>query len=249
MADRRLDYESHRASFAKACELIIDTASESLEADVPTCPKWRVSDLVEHLGEVFHFWRVQLESASPEDQVEPVPRSLAQGSDPLGWFEEQGALLGSALADRDPSEPCWNWSGVDLTSGWVCRRMALESVVHRYDVELSVDVPTPVERDLAVDGVDEWLSVHLATDVPETPTASLGGVLCLACADDPAAWTVEVGSGRLRWREGRGPADAVLVGPASDLYLYSWNRRPLEALELTGSRDVAAAWSVLTSRD
>jgi hypothetical protein len=57
---------------------------------------------------------------------------------------------------------------------------------------------------------------------------------------------VEIAAGRLRWREGRGPADAVLVGSASDLYLYCWNRRPLEVLELTGNREVAANWSSLT---
>jgi hypothetical protein len=57
---------------------------------------------------------------------------------------------------------------------------------------------------------------------------------------------VEIAAGRLRWREGRGPADAVLVGSASDLYLYCWNRRPLEVLELTGNREVAATWSSLT---
>ena len=124
--------------------------------------------------------------------------------------------------------------------------MALESAVHRYDAELAVGSPAPIERELAVDGIDEWIAVHLATDVPEAPDATLGGVLCLACADDAAAWTVEVAGGRLRWREGRGPADAVLVGSASDLYLYCWNRRPLEALELTGSRGGRPAWSSLT---
>ena len=123
--------------------------------------------------------------------------------------------------------------------------MALESAVHRYDAELTLGSPSPIERELAVDGIDEWISVHLATDVPEAPDATPGGVLCLACADDAAAWTVEVAAGRLRWREGRGPADAVLVGPASELYLYCWNRRPLEALELTGSAEVARAWTSL----
>ena len=125
--------------------------------------------------------------------------------------------------------------------------MALESAVHRYDAELAVGSPAPIDRDLAVDGIDEWLGVHLATDVPETPDASLGGVLCLACADDPAAWTVEVAGGRLRWREGRGPADAVLVGSASDLYLFSWNRTPLEALDLTGKPRGRCATRSLTS--
>lgn len=164
----------------------------------------------------------------------------------MDWLDGACAKLQSTLAVRDPEDPCWNWSGEDLTADWVCRRMALESAVHRYDVELSVGSPTPIDQDLAVDGIDEWIRVHLAADVPEAPDVSLGGVLCLACADATAAWTVEVAAGRLRWREGRGPADAVVVGPASDLYLFCWNRRPLEVLELTGNRDVAAAWSSLT---
>ena len=44
-------------------------------------------------------------------------------------------------------------------------------------------------RELAIDGIDERIAIHLATDVPEVPDATLGGVLCLACLDDPAAWT------------------------------------------------------------
>jgi len=244
---RRLDYESHRAALNRERELIFDASVDALESAVPTCPDWRLSDLLEHLGDVFTFWRAQLEAGRSEARFEPESPSRPPGSDLMAWFEDAGGLLEAALGNRDPEEPCWNWSGSDLTAGWVGRRMALESAVHRYDVELAAGSPTPIDRDLAVDGIDEWLGVHLATDVPEAPDAALGGVLCLACADDPAAWTVEVAGGRLRWREGRGPADAVLVGSASDLYLFSWNRRPVEALDLTGSREVATAWTSLAS--
>jgi uncharacterized protein (TIGR03083 family) len=240
-----LVYESHREALRRECELILDAGDEDLEVPVPTCPEWRLSDLVEHLGDVFIFWRAQLEAASPEAPAEPSRRGVPAGSALMDWFEGTCAELQVTLGDRDPGEPCWNWSGTDLTASWVCRRMALESAVHRYDTEISIDSPTSIDRELAVDGIDEWVSVHLATDVPEAPEATLGGVLCLACADDPAAWTVEVAGGRLRWSEGRGPADAVVVGLASDLYLYCWNRRPLEVLELTGSREVALAWTSL----
>jgi uncharacterized protein (TIGR03083 family) len=247
VTDHRLPYELHLAALAHECDAIFDASGDALEAPVPTCPDWHLSDLVAHLGGVYTFWHTQLEAASPEARAEPASRGVTAGSDLLDWFADAGAGLQIALADRDPAEPCWNWSGADLTARWVCRRMALESAVHRFDAELAVDSPAVVDRDLAVDGMDEWLGVHLAADVPAAPGASLGGVLCLACADAPAAWTVEVAGGRLRYREGRGPADAVLVGPASDLYLFSWNRRPLDVLDLTGSREVAAAWSSLTS--
>jgi len=223
----------------------MEAGEADLEAPVPTCPDWCLSDLVGHLGDVFLFWRAQLEAASPRAPSEPEDKGAPGTDELMGWFESAGAGLQLALRDRDPAEPCWNWSGDDLTAGWVGRRMALESAVHRYDTELTIGSPTPIGRELAIDGIDEWISVHLATDVPEAPEATLGGVLCLACADDTAAWTVEVAGGRLRWREGRGPADAVLVGSASDLYLYCWNRRPLDALQLTGSAEVARAWTSL----
>jgi len=242
----RLDYESHRAALERECDVIIASSGEDLQVPVPTCPEWQLSDLVAHLADVFTFWSTQLEVASPEAPCEPATRGAPPGVAVVDWLEAASGKLLSTLSVRDPEDPCWNWSGEQLTAEWVCRRMALESAVHRFDVELSVGSPGPIDRDLAVDGIDEWIGVHLATDVPEAPGASLGGVLCLACADAAAAWTVEVSAGRLRWREGRGPADAVLVGPASDLYLYCWNRRPLDALELTGNRQVAAAWSSLT---
>jgi uncharacterized protein (TIGR03083 family) len=246
MNGHRLDYESHRAAFERECGLIVDAIVDALELPVPTCPQWRVSDLAEHLVDVFTFWNSQLEAASPGAQVASRSQGATAGAEVVDRLEGARTALQLALAAHDPEDPCWNWAGEDLTADWVCRRMALESAVHRYDLELSVSSPTPIDRDLAVDGIDEWIGVHLATDVPETPGISLGGVLCLACSDDSAAWTVEVVAGRLRWREGRGPADAVLVGSASDLYLFGWNRRPLEVLELTGNRDVAAAWSSLT---
>ncbi|MGA3215338.1 MAG: maleylpyruvate isomerase family mycothiol-dependent enzyme [Acidimicrobiales bacterium] len=245
MSTHRLDYESHQEALRRECELIVDAGGEDLGVPVPTCPEWRLSDLLGHLGDVFSFWRVQLEAGSPEVPTEPGATGVPPGAGLVDWLEGTCADLQGALAERDPEEPCWNWSGADLTAGWVCRRMALEAAVHRYDTELAVSSPTPIARELAIDGIDEWISVHLATDIPEAPDANLGGVLCLACLDDAAAWTVEIAAGRLRWREGRGPADAVLVGPASDLYLYCWNRRSLEALELTGSRDVALAWTSL----
>jgi hypothetical protein len=56
---------------------------------------------------------------------------------------------------------------------------------------------------------------------------------------------VEIGMGRLRVREGRGPASACLLGPASHLLLFVWNRIGVEGLELTGDPAVASAWAGL----
>ncbi|MGA2531079.1 MAG: maleylpyruvate isomerase family mycothiol-dependent enzyme [Acidimicrobiales bacterium] len=245
MTSHRLDFEAHRAALGRECDLLVSMSAEDPGLAVPTCPEWALSDLFAHLSEVFSFWRTQLEAASLDAPADPATKSDVDLAELSERFEGACEALQAALAARDAEAPCWNWSGNELTVGWVARRMALESAVHRYDVELSIGAPSPITTELAVDGIDEWISVHLATDVPEAPDADLGGVLCLACTDDAAAWTVETAGGKLRWREGRGPADAVIVGTASDLYLYCWNRRPLDVLELTGSRDVALAWTSL----
>lgn len=123
--------------------------------------------------------------------------------------------------------------------------MALETAVHCYDGEVTAGDPKPVATALAIDGLDERINVHLATDVPEEPGAALGGSLCLACSDADCAFVVEVGHGRLHVHEGAGPASAFVRGPASDIFLFSWNRVPLECLDVTGDRDVAAAWASL----
>ena len=202
---------------------------------------------IEHLGQVFTFWRTQLEAAAPEARTEPESSAMRPRSDLMDWFEDAGAS-----STRRSSQPRARRALLELVGRGPHRPLGLPAHGARVGCaplrrRALGRLPAPIDRDLAVDGIDEWLAVHLATDVPEAPDASLGGVLCLACADDPAAWTVEVAGGRLRWREGRGPADAVLVGSASDLYLYSWNRLALDALDLTGKPDVAGAWGTLTN--
>ncbi|MHB1988376.1 MAG: maleylpyruvate isomerase family mycothiol-dependent enzyme [Acidimicrobiales bacterium] len=216
-----------------------------LSEQVPSCPAWMGRDLAEHVASAFTFWAHQLASRSPSEKHDPPHYDAADAADPVEWLDAATGVIVEALTELGPEEPCWNWSGVDLDSGWVARRMALEVAVHRYDGELAAGDPTPVSSELAVDGIDERLEVHLRTDVSESPEACLGGPLCLCCSDVDAAWLVEVGNGRLRARRGAGPAAAVLRGSASDLFLFSWNRVGLDSLDLTGDRAVADAWASL----
>ena len=136
---------------------------------------------------------------------------------------------------HDPGRALLELVGRGPHCGLGCRRMALESAVHRYDAELSVGSPSTDSMG-ARRRWDRRVDRGPSGDrCPESPDASLGGVLCLACSDDAAAWTVEVTAGRLRWREG-GAGRRRLRGSASDLYLFCWNRQAARALELTGNR-------------
>lgn len=238
-------FEEHlEAISAESTRLAVVTA-DSLDRKIPSCPEWTGRDLIDHVWHVHTFWLAQVRLADLSARREPGERSIPAGESPGDWLEDAAATLVDALSEAGPDSPCWNWSGEDLTARWVGRRMALETAVHRFDGELAGDDPTPIEPDLAVDGIDEFLHVHLQGDVAEAPEATLGGTLCLACSDSASAWIVEVSGGQLKVREGSGPASACLRGTASDLYLFTWNRVSVDDLELTGNRSVATAWATL----
>lgn len=240
-----LPFASYVDAIGEEVDRLGQAGARGLEVAVPTCPGWFVADLLGHVAAVCRHWSVQLEAGDAGERT-PVG-DAGSGDGVLAGLEREATRLLGALARSGPDAPCWNWSGTDLVATWVARRLALETAVHRVDGELAFARPTPVEAELAVDGIDERLDVHLRVDLPEAPEATLGGSACLVCTDVDAAWVVEAGGGRLRWRHGRGPADAVLVGSASDLLLFTWNRVEVDALALTGRRDVALAWRTLPS--
>lgn len=238
-------FEDHLAAIEIETERLGSVVAPYPDAPVPSCPEWEASDLLEHVGKVFSFWAHQLEAGDTEARHDPPVGGPPADESLVEWLDERASVLIGRLNELGPDEPCWNWSGVALDSGWVARRMALEIAIHRYDGELAAGEPMPIPPELAADGLDERLEVHLRTDIGEDPDASLGGPICLSSTDVEAAWVVEVGNGRLRVRQRAGPASVVVRGTASDLFLFSWNRIGYDALDLTGDEAVAKRWSTL----
>jgi uncharacterized protein (TIGR03083 family) len=235
-----LPFAVYLDTIAEEAARLEDAVRAHPDAPIPNCPTWTATDLLWHVRDVYENWTSQLVAADPGVRA-PHDTPIHDG-DATVAFEEAVSGLVATLEEVGADSPSWNWSDDEFTAAWVARRMALESAVHRVDAEQGAGDAHEVERELAVDGIDERLDVHLRLDVAEAPEASLGGSLCLVCRDDAAAWVVDVERGRLRWRHGRGPADAALVGTASDLFLFTWNRVSPDALELTGSRAVVEAW-------
>ena len=87
----------------------------------------------------------------------------------------------------------WSWSA-QKDVGFIQRRMAQESAVHRWDAELAVGAPNPIDADLAVDGVDEFLTLFLPAE--EESLAGPIDRVRLETTDRDAGWTVTVGDGR-----------------------------------------------------
>jgi len=232
----RVGFASYLDALREDTARLAVLADDDPAAAVPACPGWSVADLIDHVADVHARLAADVLAADPHRPGSP-PAARRRGTDEL---ESGAAHLAAALEAAGPEAAAWNWTGEDLTAGWVARRAAHETAVHRVDAERALGRSGALEPELSADGVEERIEVFLAR--PRTAGAlPLPGTLCLVASDVEAAWVLEPGGGTLRWRRGRGPADAALVGTAGQLFLFSWNRLGPEELQLTGRGDVALA--------
>ena len=210
----------------------------ALDERVPGCPDWTGRDLIAHLGEVQRFWATVIAAGRPDGPPEDadVPEREPVG-DLLDWSERSTAALLAALRDAGPDRPVWSWWG-PTTSGRVARHQVQEAGVHAWDAEATVgrDGP-PGPPELAVDGVEEFLSVGVPTNGgwPHPPAT-----VAVTATDAPGpGWQVALTGAGGTLAPGPATGDAVLAGTAGDLVLALYGRRPLEVLTVTGDPEVA----------
>jgi uncharacterized protein (TIGR03083 family) len=189
-----------------------------------------------HMAEVHHFWativRDRLTDVGSVLRPErPAPEDL------VTFAEASAAALTDALGSADPATSVWTWSARQDV-GFVVRRMAHETAVHRWDAEQAVGRGNRLDPALAGDGIDEFLE-HFRPDVlDDAPVA--GGSVHLHCLDVDGEWTVGAeGTGTDAVTRQHAKADVALRGDAHDLLLVLWRRTPLATVEVLGDRAVA----------
>jgi len=221
--------------------------TKDLDASVPTCPDWTVRDLVEHLATVYQHkiacTTLQRQPEEPAEWPPPTPPG-----DPRDWLAASRAELLELLLDRGPAAPSATWWPPDQTVGFWYRRMAQETAVHRVDGESAVGEITPVAEDLAIDGIDEVLMIMLEGDWSDmsaedwgevSPDAGAGQTVAVLGGD--AVWRVQLRPDRVGVEIGAGPADATVGGDPSDVLLWLWGRRPVDAVQVSGDHGAVTA--------
>lgn len=210
-------------------------AGADLSAPVPSCPGWTVRDAVEHVAEVYEHKLACIAAAGTKP--DPWPPTWPD-RDPLEWFDDALGRLVHVLRTTDPEAPSWTWFPDDQTAGFWVRRMALETAVHRADVELAGGPASPVDDELAVDGIDEVLELMLAGDWTGDEEPTLTGTAVVATAG--RSWTVAMASERVDVTDGAvADAEATVTAEPSPLLLWIYGRQPDDVVRVTG--DPAAA--------
>jgi uncharacterized protein (TIGR03083 family) len=241
-----MDLNAYLAVLAAEASTLAATADEAgLDAEVPTTPGWTVADLVLHVGEV-HRWATAVVAGKatklgdvPTDSRGPLP----ERADTITWFRDGATRLCDTLAAADPSIEYAAFLHDPMTPRvlfWA-RRQTLETSMHRIDAESAAGRCTGFAPDVAVDGIDEFLTGFLPRS-RTTLHADATRQLQVAPDYSDRRWTVTISSEMpvtTRSVAGVDPkVDCCVSGSASDIYLALWNRGSLDSLSITGDPSV-----------
>lgn len=220
-------------------EALASAADGALDRPVPTCPLWTVADLVEHTGWVHRDKSQRVRRGGTEPPaVQYREQPKAPRDTLLEWYREGLADLAEILGATDPEAPAYSWAGDHRVAFWQ-RRMAQETLVHRFDAEAAVSRFTPIDLALAADGVDEFLKVFVPRN--DEPYEGPQGEIVFASTDTADRWTV-VPADELHVAVGGTDGDATVELPAADLLMVLWRRRPLDPAEVTGAEELVTAF-------
>jgi uncharacterized protein (TIGR03083 family) len=172
----------------------------------------------------------------------PRPEGPPTGSDPVAWYREGSARLLAALRETPNDQETWNWSaGPQVASFWT-RRMAQETLVHRWDAENAAGLGADVDPLIAVDGIDELLDVFWRRYADSSDADPPGGTLHVHCTDVDGEWWAGFEDGAYELRRTHEKGDVAVRGPAADVLLVLWGRRPPATLERLGDPAVFDDW-------
>ena len=239
----RLDLDAYVTEVRRSRALVLGAAEGGLSRPVASCPGWTQADLADHVGVFLAFWGDVLSRRNAEPTGFERDERVADG-ELVEWFRGQTATAIDDLAGVGSLDvERWNWSGRDLTAGWIARRMAAEVAIHAWDATGGPGVGEPVPTKAALDGVEEFLDVFapfFADRVQGDPLT-----VHLHATDGDGEWLWRVAPGAITFERGHAKGDVAVRAPASDLFLLCWGRADPGDLEVFG--DLAALRGLLES--
>ncbi len=214
----------------------LDLAAQAATADapIPGCPGWTVTDLLEHVGSV--FYRASLIIGEHREHRPHRTETTAPVGDPFGWYDKGRTAILSVLRTADPLSSYWTFRGPNPLRWWL-RRLANEAAVHRVDAEQAAGIASIIDPRSAIDGIDEKFETYLPVIAIQKPTERPVTV-ALRTDDFGVEWTITIDN-EVTVRRHRAPAEATVSGPADTLFLWLWDRAPVERVRVEG--DPAAA--------
>jgi uncharacterized protein (TIGR03083 family) len=240
------------------------------DAKVPTCPGWQVRDLVRHTGMVHRwataFVTEGYTSYHPDeglpdldgdellawfreghrrlvDTLSTAPSdvqcwSFLPAPSPLAFWARRQAH--ETTVHRVDAESALGGTPTAIATDFALD--GIDELLRGFHVRAKSTVRSQVPRVLRVRAIDPDTDPFGGGDGATASTAARAGHASGAAGVTPGAvWTVRLSSEPLVSERGEsGEADCELTGPAAQLYLALWNRRPFP--NVTGDAELAVLW-------
>jgi uncharacterized protein (TIGR03083 family) len=226
-----MQLEQHLDAFRRAVDAFAGSATTAgLDALVPTTPDWDVRRLVAHQGLV-HRWATGHLLGHEVDPDATEQEGLAS-DDPVAWLRAGAARLRTVIEEApDDLEALVFLADAPAPKQFWARRQCHETTIHAVDALSAVlgryprAADTWIDRELAVDGIDELLTGFLPRP-PSRLRAEDPITIAVLPEDADQRWLVAVSRQHPVTARGLGDedADVVLRGSAVALYLTLWNR-------------------------
>lgn len=231
-----MDPDQHLAHLRANGDALLAAQAADPAAAVETCPGWDRTQLLEHVGVLWSWVQVQA-ARGPDERVGFKGAERPPEGDAMpGWVDAQvtGAIEAMAAMDLGATWP--TWSG-PRAGTWFPRRMAQETLVHRWDA-----VGGAIDAELAIDGIDELLEIFVPR-LPAERLAGISGTIHLHATDVHGEWLVRLSPEGITSEHGHVKGDVALRGAAADLLLWAWNRVPVDdRFEVFGDDPPLATW-------
>lgn len=238
------------AVIADEAERILAAYAVDPDAKIPWSDRWTVGTAARHVSTTHHVV-AQVVAGRPTADF-GLFRTLqapAKGDPSFpDWSRAGTVALVEELRSAPSDDECWSWYADGRTVGFWLRRMAQETLVHRWDVEAGTGSSSgAMNPEVAADGVDEYLDVFVAAS-RGLHSAPAGPSIRFDSTDTDDSWFLQLPTAGER-TFGREPVECAvsLRGPAEGLLLFAWGRLGAgdAGVNVSGDATIVGRWAEL----
>ncbi|WP_405842664.1 maleylpyruvate isomerase N-terminal domain-containing protein [Streptomyces platensis] len=215
---------------------------------VATCPGWTSNDILSHMAWAYGAATTGMDTPldGPMPDFEQPPKAWDQALE--AWDVARDKLLGRLNGIDPAATRAWVFSpAAERTAVFWLRVVAHETAIHRLDTEHAragddtgeMLGSVSFDTELAVDGIEEYLTLLVPAFVPRRDPIAIGGSVTYHATDIDRIWHVRVRPGDVpQVVDAAEPDDrsASVTGAADAVYRALWGR-PSNAV-VTGDNEL-----------